>query len=229
MSGPLIFAHRGAPSQRSNQNTIEAFQAALARGPFGLESDIGLTRDGVPVLAHVGISLRRGTGVGSTERIDLPARVPSLRDVYVHCGTNFDLSLDMTEPRAVESVVATASEFNAVDRLWLTYWRLPALHDWRRRWPELHLVYPTIPLRRRSTLNLIDRLADNGITALNVHHRFCRSWMLDTTHRRDMQLFAWGIKSRTAVARTLRLGVDGMYCDNLDDVLRQLPADKISE
>ena len=51
---PIAFAHRGAKAH-APENTIEAFTLALRLGATGLESDVWLTSDGVPVLDHDGV------------------------------------------------------------------------------------------------------------------------------------------------------------------------------
>lgn len=48
---PKIFAHRGAPVALP-ENTLEGFQFAIDAGADGLELDLLLTRDGVPVVTH---------------------------------------------------------------------------------------------------------------------------------------------------------------------------------
>ena len=219
MTHIIGFAHRGAPETRSAGNTLPAFVRALQLGASGLETDIGLTADGVPILTHTGLSLRRGVRTGNLTRERLPATVPSLRDLYETCGTEFDLSIDMAQPRSVDAVVRVAEEFGAFDHLWLTYWRLPTLIAWRRRWPSVHLVYPSIPFRFRAALRLVDRLAAAGVDVLNVHHRFCRERLISYAHDRNVRLFAWGIHSSRPLRRVVRLGVDGVYCDNVETMV----------
>jgi len=48
---PLIIGHRGA-SAFAPENTLAAFERALKDGADGLEFDVQLTRDGVPVVIH---------------------------------------------------------------------------------------------------------------------------------------------------------------------------------
>jgi glycerophosphoryl diester phosphodiesterase len=50
-SGPLIIGHRGS-SVRAPENTLAAFDLALEEGADGLEFDVRLARDGVPVVIH---------------------------------------------------------------------------------------------------------------------------------------------------------------------------------
>ena len=51
---PIAFAHRGARAH-APENTLDAFELALRLGATGLESDVWLTADGVPVLDHDGV------------------------------------------------------------------------------------------------------------------------------------------------------------------------------
>src|SRR5438270_9075286 len=48
---PLIIAHRGA-SAEAPENTLAAFQMALDAGADGVEFDVQLAKDGVPVVIH---------------------------------------------------------------------------------------------------------------------------------------------------------------------------------
>jgi glycerophosphoryl diester phosphodiesterase len=63
VSTPLIIAHRGA-SSHAPENTLAAFRAAIDAGADGVEFDVQLTKDGVPVVFH-DYDLRR---IGSTGR-----------------------------------------------------------------------------------------------------------------------------------------------------------------
>lgn len=68
MTTPLIIGHRGA-SAVAPENTMAAFREAIAAGADGIEFDVRLTRDRVPVVIHDG-SLHRTAG--------LPQRIAEL-------------------------------------------------------------------------------------------------------------------------------------------------------
>jgi glycerophosphoryl diester phosphodiesterase len=51
MTRPLIVAHRGA-SAHAPENTIAAFQKAIDEGAEGVEFDLHLAKDGIPVVIH---------------------------------------------------------------------------------------------------------------------------------------------------------------------------------
>ena len=57
MTSPLIIAHRGA-SALAPENTLAAFKKALDVGADGVEFDVRLSKDGVPVVIHDATILR---------------------------------------------------------------------------------------------------------------------------------------------------------------------------
>ena len=60
---PLILGHRGAAGE-APENTLLSFELALKQGADILESDVHLTRDGVPVLCHDARLDRTTNGAG---------------------------------------------------------------------------------------------------------------------------------------------------------------------
>ncbi|MEO7659593.1 MAG: glycerophosphodiester phosphodiesterase family protein [Pyrinomonadaceae bacterium] len=75
---PLIIGHRGA-SLHAPENTLAAFQMALDSGCDGVEFDVQLSRDGVPVVIH-DFDLRR-TGRRPDKIVDLHAKELNKIDV----------------------------------------------------------------------------------------------------------------------------------------------------
>ncbi|MFM8714015.1 MAG: glycerophosphodiester phosphodiesterase, partial [Actinomycetota bacterium] len=76
---PVLFAHRGARAHEE-ENTMPAFLLAARLGATGLESDVWLTHDGVPVLDHEGVvggRLRR-RAIAEVVSGDLPPHIPRL-------------------------------------------------------------------------------------------------------------------------------------------------------
>jgi glycerophosphoryl diester phosphodiesterase len=86
---PLVVAHRGA-SATSPENTLGAFDAAVAAGAPAVEFDVRLSADGVPVVVHdadvarvAGVpGLVHELTVEELRRLDVRgARIPTLREV----------------------------------------------------------------------------------------------------------------------------------------------------
>lgn len=57
---PLILGHRGA-SAHAPENTLAAFARAISDGADGIEFDVRLSRDGVPVVIHDATLMRTGS------------------------------------------------------------------------------------------------------------------------------------------------------------------------
>lgn len=82
---PLIIGHRGA-SSHAPENTLAAFQMALDAGADGVEFDVQLAKDGVPVVFH-DATLER-TGLRPDKVADLTSRQLGKIDV----GSWFNLA-----------------------------------------------------------------------------------------------------------------------------------------
>jgi glycerophosphoryl diester phosphodiesterase len=84
MLEPLIIGHRGA-SAGAPENTLIAFERAMADGADGVEFDVQLARDGVPVVIHDATLKRTGLRAGAI--VDLLSTELEKTDV----GTWFNL------------------------------------------------------------------------------------------------------------------------------------------
>lgn len=65
---PIVLAHRGA-SAEAPENTMPAFERALAHGADGIELDVTLSADGVPVVIHDDDLLRTAGVPGKVWRL----------------------------------------------------------------------------------------------------------------------------------------------------------------
>ncbi|HEX4578811.1 MAG TPA: glycerophosphodiester phosphodiesterase, partial [Candidatus Dormibacteraeota bacterium] len=169
MSQLIGFAHRGGARPRQLQNTLAAFRRSLEMGATGVESDVALTADGVPVLIHPGLVARLRRPVSGLRRDQLPAHVPTVEEVYRELGSRLDMSFDMGAPAAVSQVVAIARRHGDPSRLWLTYWRLDVIRQWRRRYPDVRLVVPHLWLRSNGGARTVAAHRAAGVDALNLY------------------------------------------------------------
>ena len=209
------------------ENTLEAFSYAQSLGIGGVETDIRLTVDGVPVLYHDD-RVRMPGGrrpVAQVRRAELSAYVPTLADLYERCGTGLELAIDVLDPAAAGVIVAVAKEAggSATARLWLCSPDIEHLQAWRRLDDGLHLVHSDNAWRRHHRTDAaahVRRLCELGVEVLNLHHRDCAQHALDACHSGGLQLFAWGIARSSTMRHLIRLGVDGMMSDHVDRLLR---------
>ncbi len=215
---PIGFAHRGARAH-APENTLEAFALARRLGATGLESDVWLTADGQAVLDHdgfVGGRLRRRP-IATVAAADLPERIPTLRALYEHCGTDFELSLDIKDPDAIAEVVAVARDAEAEDRLWVCHpdWELVA--TWRSLSSAAHLVDSTRLSRiKEGAERRAANLAAAGIDAVNLHHNDWSGGLIALFHRFDLDTLGWDAQFERTLGALIDAGIDGVFSDHTD-------------
>jgi glycerophosphoryl diester phosphodiesterase len=217
---PIGFAHRGGRAEHPD-NTVVAFRAALAGGATGLESDVWLTADGVPILDHDGAvgSLLRRRRIAHLERRQLPEHIPALADLYAECGTDFDLALDLKDSGAAAAVVAVARAAgdSVVHRLWLCHPDWELVSTWRSLDPHVRLVDSTRVKRiREGTERRAAALRSHGIDALNLPEPEWTGGLASLLHRFDRYCFGWDAQHERQLDRLLDLGIDGVFSDHVD-------------
>ncbi len=225
---PIGFAHRGGQAH-APANTLEAFTLALRIGATALESDVWLTADGVVVLDHDGKVGRKPVRrhISGIDRADLPAYVPSLGDLYAECGTGFELSLDVKDSSAAESVVAVARAAGggAPERLWLCHGDVARLAAWREdpAFNGVHLVNSTaLKDMRRGPERRAAQLAEAGIDAVNLRYPEWTGGLTTLFHRFGRLSFGWGAEHERIIRELVKMGIDGVYSDWVDRLLAVL-------
>ena len=215
---PIAFAHRGGRAHAAD-NTIEAFKLGLRLGATGLESDVWLTADGVPVLDHDG-KVRAGLRsrpIASLGRTALPAHVPTLEELYAECGTGFELSLDIKDPAAAAKVVAVARAAEATDRLWMCHPDWELLGEWRKEFDDVHLVNSTkLREMRRGPERRAAQLSAAGIDTVNLHHEEWTGGLTTLFHRFNVLCFGWDAQHERMLRTLVKKGIDGVFSDHVD-------------
>lgn len=141
---PFVIAHRGS-SADAPENTIAAFDRALAEdGAEGLELDVHVTRDGVPIVIHDALVCRTTDGFGNVVDQDLKdvrrldagyrfergdeypwrgkgVQIPTLEEVLDRYPDAW-LSIDLKEgdPYLERAVLTLVERFGARDRVVLS-------------------------------------------------------------------------------------------------------------
>jgi glycerophosphoryl diester phosphodiesterase len=222
---PLGFAHRGARAH-ARENTLQAFSLALQMGATGIETDVWMTADDVPVLHHGGtlhhFGLRRRT-IASYRAAELPRWLPRLADLFEHCGTDFDLSLDLKDGRSARAVLAVThpAGFDPA-RLWLCGRGLVPL-AWRDVDPDVQLVSDTRPAHvEHGWEGHLRQLKDGGGAVVNLRHRRWSAALVDSVHEAGLLAFGWDAQSTGRIRGLLALGCDAVYSDHVDRMVRVL-------
>lgn len=214
MREPLIIGHRGA-SAVALENTIAAFAAAIAAGADGIEFDVRLSRDGVPVIIHDD-TLSRTHGV-RRRVVDLTAEelrsvgVPSLRELFeLMTGNSLLLCLEIKsrEPELPELCCRMVREFGFEERVIVECFDLDVLRPIQLR--TAALFEPRIYAER----NLIERALAVGATVLALHHRLAKAMLVEKAKAASLTVVVWTVDDPAWVARARLMGIDALITND---------------
>ena len=216
-SRPLLLGHRGVRPISCNdagpdvpaENTIRAFDYALANGCDGFEFDVRFTRDKRAVLCHD--PQLDGKEISATDYRDLSRDRPDLaclEDVLARFGDTAYLDIELKTSGNEEAIVA-ALRASAPARGYVISSFLPEiLFRIRAIDGELPLGY------------ICDRPSDaTRWTALPIsvfipHHSLVSSKLVEDAHRRGLKLLTWTVNQKSDLLRLAAWGVDGLISDD---------------
>jgi glycerophosphoryl diester phosphodiesterase len=240
MTKPLIIGHRGA-SAVAPENTMAAFREAIAVGADGIEFDVRLTRDGVPVVIHDATLRRTGrlphriadltwaevakVDVGSWFGPFANETVPSLAELFtLFQSNNSNLYLEMKcESAADYAPLAEAcchliAEYDLKQRVMIECFQLPALRILREIDPEIKTVALFEPSIKNSSVlsdqGIINKAADVGAVALALHHRLARRSLIEKAKAAGMHVAVWTVDDPTWLERARTLSIDALITNN---------------
>lgn len=225
---PIAFGHRGARAH-APENTLAGFDVALKLGANGLESDVWVTADGIPVLDHDGLvkrSLGRSRTIGELQRSSLPSHVPTLAELIERCGSDYHLSLDLKDASSGQTVIDVVAEVAPamLERVWLCapQWEtlLPLRGQGARLVDSTRLSrMKEGPERRAATLR------EQGIDAVNLHHSDWNGGMVALFHRFERVTFGWDMQESHILRAAFRMGLDGVFSDWVDRMIEAYQAE----
>jgi glycerophosphoryl diester phosphodiesterase len=211
----LLLGHRGARRGHGDgtaENTIAAFDLALAHGADGFEFDVRLTGDGKTILCHDPklhrLVVRRNSlkyllAAGSVDG-EAPA---TLEDVLSRYRRSAFLNIEI-KVRGMEDLVARAVKRARPEQYFISSF-LPGvirgLHTHDHSLPLGVLAQTRWQLRRWKTL---------PIRYVAPHYRLISRRLVAQLHAAGKLVITWTVNDRRRMLRAARLGVDGIISDN---------------
>jgi glycerophosphoryl diester phosphodiesterase len=235
VSRPLIVGHRGAAGE-APENTLAAFELALNQGADGVEFDVHLTADGVPVVIHDFRVERTTSGRGRVRRQTLaqlrrldvgswfnrrhPARaraaylglrIPTLAEVLAwvrlrNCLAYIEIKQGRIPYRAVEAKVLGEIDRAGVRQLATVI----SFHFATLK--RLRRLDSQIALGLDCTRPLLAlrRAEALGATTVAPHWAFASCRFLARAHQAGIRVVVWDLEQARWMRRKLADGVDGI-------------------
>ena len=226
-SGPCIgFAHRGARAY-APENTLEAFRLALRLGATGLESDVWLTSDHIPVLDHDGVVRRtvRSRPLRNISLTDIPSHIPPLATLLHEIPASVPLSLDIKDVEAFKpayDACVAARPHNLAD-VYFCHPDTEILEAERSGCPDIAFVSSTRLVRMKKGPELhAARLRESKIEVVNMPYPDWSGGLVALFHRFGIRCFAWDCQQPEQIRAVHRMGIDGIYSDWPDRLVDEL-------
>ena len=219
---PLVIAHRGASVEKP-ENTLAAFHRALALKADGIELDVHLTRDGVPVAFH-DAHLSRLTGVrGRITAKSWPELkglrvlgtepIPRLVDVLRLTGGRALVQIELKAGIPVPPVIRAIKAARAMEWVIFASFAPGLLREARRLAPGVPRML--ICVGRQTPGSLVRRLAAIGASGLSVDHRAVRdSTWVRYFHLRGYTVWCWTVNDAGRARQLVGWGIDALLGDN---------------
>ena len=215
MREPLIIGHRGA-SAVAPENSIAAFEAAIAAGADGIEFDVRLSRDGVPVIIHDDTLQRthglRGRVVDSSANELGSVGVPSLRDLFELMSQNdliLYLEIKGSSAALAERCCELVSEFSYEDRVIVECFDLNVIKNIRTL-KTAALFEPRIYTDQR----VIDRTLEARASVLALHHRLAKSTLVEKAKLAGLRVVVWTVDDPAWIARAQAMGIEALITND---------------
>jgi len=237
---PLILGHRGA-SAVAPENTLAAFSRAIRDGADGIEFDVRLSRDQVPVVIHdrslkrTGLTDRlvsdltaaelRRIDVGSWFGGDLYERVPLLEEVFelyqAHKGTLYvELKCEALEAAALaKEVVHAIRDKEMSERVVVESFDLKVIAEVKRinaavRTAALFEPKLSNPISVLRPLAMINRARECAADEIAFHHTLAKQRLVEKARSEGFEVVVWTVDDPKWIARAASRDIKALIANN---------------
>ena len=229
------FAHRGA-SEYAPENTMLAFNLGVYMQANGIETDVQLTKDGIPVLFHDN-TLERVTGQPGAisdytyeqlrqfdvKKGEYTDKILKFEDFLIHFGfRDLTFAIELKEKDAARITADLIRKYDIGAKTTVTSFCYDALLEIRAYAPELRTGYLT------STADdaLLMQMRADGIDELCPKVIMITAEKVQQWRKDGFGVRAWGVFNEELMKQAYEAGVDGMTV-NFPDKLQAYIAEKI--
>lgn len=214
----LTYAHRGA-SAEAPENTLRAFQLAIELDTHGIELDVRLSADGVPVVIHDERLDRTTSGHGHVaemtveelRQLDAGAGhgVPTLTEVIDLVGARAALDIEIktagAEAATLASLAALGYDSWAISSFdWDVLRAVRALSDQAELWPLTHVV----------STDAIRFAEEIRAPLVAVHHRSVDAEVVERLRALGRGIMAWTVNDIDRAREFDAMGITAVCTDD---------------
>ena len=240
---PLLFAHRGA-RREAPENTIPAFERAIEIGADGVEFDVLLTKDRVPIITHnndlsvlthfdglvheTPFSTIKSLDFGSHYRtsfsnITAPTLTEVLEllqphDISIICELKSQPGMASSVAELVGGII---SDFHFRNSVVLSSFDVKILYYLKKLFPNIPRA---LTIKRRAFPFFPWRIFATLLDVNEIHASFpmITPSFMAKVRQHDWRLDVWTVNETSEIDRCISLGVEGIITDDVARAKRYL-------
>lgn len=238
----FIWAHRGA-SGHVTDNTMDSFKLAIEMGADGIESDVYLTRDGIPIMYHDRHIIVNGRKqrpfyikweIIQNINLDKKGRkIPLLKDVLEYFkdvksknGNPVTFSLDINGPKVGYKIIDVAKDLDMCDRVELTFDDYLLYKKYRHYNDDIVLVDSAKinawkKFSGRIFYKNFSKLNKYGIKAVNLKAEDCDDDFIEDITQHGLQVYVWDCHNEENLREFIGKNVHAVY-SNYPDLAQRI-------
>lgn len=225
-----VVGHRGA-SRAFPENTIAAFEGAIAQGADGVELDVRRTLDGAMAIHHED-ALADGRVIVESRLEELPSSVPVLADVLRVCAPLSIVNIEIKnwpDDRDFDPAARLAGEVVGLlesrgelgdGRALVSCFHLPTVDLVHELAPGLATAWLLGLVEHPE--QLIDTAAAHGHVAVHPYHAFVDEAFVTTAHAAGLAVNVWTVDDPERIRQLADWGTDAVVTNAPDVALRAL-------
>jgi glycerophosphoryl diester phosphodiesterase len=217
----LLLGHRGA-RRSAPENTLTAFDLALAHGCDGFELDVRYTADqrailchdavlaGLPVAeaAYSAILQKYRAITPANDRTDCEA-IPCLEDVIARYAGRAYLDIELKVAGMEEKVVVLVASL--APNTYVVSSFLPEVLQ------AIHGLQPSIPLGLISDQQAtLAQWREIPCAVVVSERKLVTQSLVDAVHNAEKKIFVWTVNQQEEMLRLAKAGVDGIISDDTE-------------
>ncbi len=219
----LIYAHRGL-SGRYPENTLLAFRHALVTGVEGIELDVHVSADGVPVVIHDRDVARTTNGSGFVDEISLSRlqsldagdgeRIPTLTEVLELVGDAVHLDVEIKGQGIERPVLDVLAQYP--DARWAI-----SSFAWAtlRKVRQLSAAADVWPLAEHADDDLFAIAAELGSPAVSLFNYAYTPASAAALADAGLRVVTWTVNDEAEAKRVRHLGAHALCTDFPDRII----------
>jgi glycerophosphoryl diester phosphodiesterase len=212
----LVIAHRGA-SAVAPENTIAAFQAAIDAGADGIEFDVRLAHDGVPVVIHDETLYRTSRVHGRVADMSADQLsqydVPSLAQLFDLFKSNelvLYLEIKDKQIQLAEECCRLVEEHRLKDRVIFACFE----HSLLQTIKQIDPSFKTAALFQPPAAFILNRARAVGADGLALHHRLANPRVVEEANQAGFKVAVWTVDDPAWVKRAQEMDVHALITNN---------------